>query len=126
MGDILKQSEQSIKQIDQFKNKLEKSEPVAVIKDPIRLTPLASKPDKKPTFGRTDSDDVEFVKEITGTDSEKTKASKLGLPETFYLFERGIYLHKNHNVENSNESDEEEDLLARFSRKFDSEPVISY
>jgi len=68
---------------------------------------------------------VEFVKEITGTDSEKEKADKLGLPSTFYLYERGIYLHKNNKVDEV-ESAEEEDLLARFSEKFDTEPVTTY
>ena len=106
---------ETIEKIDQFKNKLEvASSKVEVVKDPIRLTPLAgSKPENvgkplfafgekstsKPlfSFGKTTTteekisneisdsgDDVVFVKEITGTDSEKEKANKLGLPSTFY------------------------------------------
>jgi len=138
----------TIESIDMFKNKLEvAASQVEVVKDPIRLTPLAAKPESKPlfafgdnssskpvfSFGKTgesktvvdSGDEVEFVKEITGTDSEKEKAEKLGLPSTFYLYERGIYLHKNNKVDEV-ESAEEEDLLARFSEKFDTEPLSTY
>ena len=83
---LLKSSEKTIQQIDQFKNKLElASQPV--VKDPIRLTPLAAKPESNKnifSFGKSETKDVEFVKEITGTDSEKEKADKYGLPDTFY------------------------------------------
>ena len=42
-----------------------------------------------------------------------------------HLYERGIYLHKKNKVDDV-ESGEEEDLLARFSEKFDTEAVSTY
>ena len=76
----------------------------------------------KPTQNPTPTEDVICIGDIKPTPSEKLKADKNGLPESFYFHEREGYNSRRHKeyVEKYSEEDDEERL-----RKFEEKVKVS-